>query len=811
MKIILRGQNEPAAQGRSQSGEDARAMFAELVQVADYPAPDPLLAWDDIEQICALDVDVSKGYPFPDFNFRHVAEHPDPPAWYWRTHGGGFRGIFFANEILSAEERAAVFATTAIRRAVIFQKLEFLRWTRHPLYVRTRDGGKCGRVERTNDNPDYSHVRSMLLGDAVSVSEDQVEAWLSDNGFVRGVKYDHSRCPIAVGVAHATGGSPPVVALESGVFCFVCRANGVGRGFLRYSQLIHPSERLRIDNKVRQCVSGKGHWEHVRSAVKRFWDITGEIAEVTFRAVLKLWHVADMAVADPRREPTAKLLDGVFFPKAALVRVQGKWMTPDFKPFGASGLPDVLGSLPAAKFVDAEGNIKRCQRTFGMLQSGGDLSDYGYPDLIPIHGVDGNWREILDMTRSAPGEERPGIRCVVDSRPPFGSCGFDSTLADAEQHIEASFPGVRFDLLKSLIAGKFVAQLDVSEPPMLFITGQSGASKTAHVLLAAELCGDRVTKVPFGTSAEEWLRHVAKAANAGSFLMVDEIAKTPHATKNIPQFLLQVQRGTQYRELFYGPLLLPPLPVLAMADTTLPGCFRSDAQLTRRVVAVDLGCGIEATGQDWRETCGTGEIRGWRAASEDNTRAADTITQHVMHEYVEADFLMIARRLGFTTFRDAVGDDDNQADHRDFFKAVCDAPDATDRSFRGRGYKRIDPMQFSTPVETAYLALTGGVGDVHDARATQSITGAQWGRIIGVKGVELDFMRRSGRKAAFVRFRLGKSGSASVKINGEIAETEAVEPNLAQPAEVQRPCSPFDADVFVSFPSMGVGFTSGAY
>jgi hypothetical protein len=137
----------------------------------------------------------------------------------------------------------------------------------------------------------------------------------------------------------------------------------------------------------------------------------------------------------------------------------------------------------------------------------------------------------------------------------------------------------------------------------------------------------------------------------------------------------------------------------------------------------------------------------------------------VIRNYATDNFRHAAANFfepGFLTFRDSTDDIDMTADHRAFFDAVCAAPDAGDAFAKGRGYKLIDEKR-ETAVEKTFATLGGAIDD------PQIVTGAQWGHILGVPGVECDF-RPKGKKA-WVRFRLGKARSPDVKVNEEIGVT----------------------------------------
>jgi hypothetical protein len=64
---------------------------------------DPVIFWNDLDAVAALDVDWHGSNP--PANVELIAPRIAPSSRYWwRTHGGGLRLMYFANDRFSAEE-----------------------------------------------------------------------------------------------------------------------------------------------------------------------------------------------------------------------------------------------------------------------------------------------------------------------------------------------------------------------------------------------------------------------------------------------------------------------------------------------------------------------------------------------------------------------------------------------------------------------------------------------------------------------------------------------------------------------------------
>src|SRR5262245_29381761 len=117
-RIIMRGLKQRSGPGtRTLDTEDPATGLRELLNVADFPAAEPLLLWKDnddaLPRLAALDVDWhGEIKPEPHRLDMLAATCVPQPAFAWRTHGGGLRFIFAAGERFAADELAAVAAAS---------------------------------------------------------------------------------------------------------------------------------------------------------------------------------------------------------------------------------------------------------------------------------------------------------------------------------------------------------------------------------------------------------------------------------------------------------------------------------------------------------------------------------------------------------------------------------------------------------------------------------------------------------------------------------------------------------------------------
>jgi hypothetical protein len=702
-KFVMRGLKQPAGAAgvKRLDSENPAEGLAELLALKGFPAPEPLISWKDNEgalsQLAALDVDWhGKDKPRPQDLDTLAGTCIPCPAFSWRTHGGGLRLIYVATDKFTAEELAGIAAASLFknRRSYLctgVTGMEIKAETRHPGYPKA-DGSTCGSVHRSCNGFDARLACDVLLGREADIDPDIVDEWLEEQCLEQFRSYEHDRCPL--NPAYPSHGKPVFIG-DYGIFCHSCDGRGTG-GFIPWVRLLDPTRVAYKRNALREAVRGLAHWEHAQHVLRAELPYLPEkLARPAYHALLKLCHLPK-AKNDKHREGLTKLIDKAFFPPLPVVRSHGCWVHHDdlATPYKDKPLEKLLPCLPAVQYADKEtGELKGDRRKLGIFQSDADLTEHGYPPVEPLRGCDlrgAGWAEDdeADVVLAVVPAKRAPFRYIPRDEREIGR-----TREKAESELTDQFPGVNLPLLKLLIAAKGFGQRRPIEPPMVMLTGQSSAGKTATVLLAAELSCDSAAISKFTGSTDEFMRSVGAACGRQSFLLLDEIAKGKASAGDLEAALLSVKRGALYRELYVGFRPFGVLPALVMADTVLPAVMRNSVQLARRIVHVDLGAGSNE-GADWRTTCWGGEIEGWRSRVSWHADAANWLVSEVLNECMRfATFHMAAEALGFPTLAKGRADGiDPHADLRDLFDAACEAPDAKGSHWKGQGWKVFDPQ-----------------------------------------------------------------------------------------------------------------------
>jgi hypothetical protein len=771
-RVLIRGREQPRKDGKSV------ASFREALAITDCAAPEPVIEWFGLDQLAAVDVDFHGDYR-PTGLEGDMHRLPVQPSWFWITHGGGARLIYQAQGDLTAHE-IAVLSIMTFGPAFIGQTgLEIKSETRHPAYPRGND--KCGMVWKSTTN--LSKARRLLLGerygdlDSTEVQE-ALDEWCEEEGWERGKAYDHTRC--LINNTHPSHGTPVWVG-DLGIHCKSCEANGdcyqgvEKPGWVPASMLVDLDRPTRV-NYLRNAVKGFCHWEHARHIVAAETYETGKRAQIGYRAMLKLWHLAD---ATPEmREAINQRIERAFWP-CPIVRTKGCWVDAEdlTTPAKLTGLEKILQNLPAVQTW----NLKKKPATWtassqklGIFQGAFDLTGYGYPPLTPIQGVDiaQQVREAYEGHAQVLGtpDRRPLIPVIIPCDPPFRfRYAKDRKIEWAEAHLKESFPGIDLNYLRYCICMVGLTQLGREpEPPRTFVLGQSGSSKTATLHLATAMCGQSVGNCVFTDKQERLLQAYGEVSTTGTVALFDEIAKQRVSNADIQAGVLNMVQGKQYHRMYVGPAPIITPAAIFFCDTVLPPVFTEDIQLARRVVLVQLGAGINASQQpvNWKETCGCGDIRYWRKFLRDNADAADMIVSDVMDQYFNTatvNFEKIAKTFGYPLLSEPIGDVDSDLPKKNLFEVVCEdtAHDGTGQ-FAASGWKVVQ-MHSETPIAKALYecGVRGG-----DSASLQALTGCQWGRVLGVPGVELD-LKPHGQQIA-IRFRLGKMRGKGTKFNADL-------------------------------------------
>src|SRR6185312_3621995 len=263
----------------------------------------------------------------------------------------------------------------------------------------------------------------------------------------------------------------------------------------------------------------------------------------------------------------------------------------------------------------------------------------------------------------------------------------------AWDYLEGFFPGVNRGLIELLIAAKGCAEYRAGLPPIVFLTGPTGAGKTQSVYLAAAICGDRSSSVKFSRQDDRVKDGVAKAKQRWSFAFFDEFLKGARR-EGIPvdqamELVLDLDPETMSHELYVGQVALGELPACVWADTAMPPEVAGPSQIARRMHLVQL-----REGRDWRISA-----KDLRHQGQEACRAADSILSAIMDRRFPpgpaTDFADVARDLGFKPLKDDTTAVDKERWICTLFDLVCAAPAITGaaaRRVRGEpGWKAIDP------------------------------------------------------------------------------------------------------------------------
>jgi hypothetical protein len=619
VELVMRGLHQPQADTGviRRSADKPLEAFDGILAIKDFPKPEPVIEWSDRAALCLVDVDWH-GQEKPDAHtLERALLHLAPaPAYWWISHGGGLKLAYAACWPLDADELAAL-ALLMLPRAGIYPHwtgIETATRTRHPCYPRGND--RAGQVRRAWSDHDANEARRALLGnvrgDVASGDEQEAaEEWLEENGWQQGRRYPHDHCPID---PEHQADRDPVIVLDGIIYCHACAGRercypGMKKpGIVPVSFLMDRPASPGVGRPLRNAVRGMAHWAHARHLLYAETYATGEHAEKVYRALLKLWHLGPVRKDAKRAEALRQLIDRVFW-DSPIVRAEGGWVHADdlATPAAKDGLALLVKALPAVQTVGPRGGIEASAHKLGTFLGGFDLTRHGYPPIQPLRGMDLPEHVRFDTRQ---------VYAVVPADPPFVYRPADKRdAAKMESVLSFSFPGVRLDVLRLLIAAKGIVQRgDCTEPPKVFLLGQSGAAKTAHALLAAELCCDRMERGEFSANRERLLQNYADLSRAASFVLFDEIDKAAVSGGDLVAGLLALVRDKTYHQLYRGTRRISQPAIVLLADTRLPDALVKDVQAARRIVLVDLGAGLNAQHRDgkpldWRQTCGTGKHR----------------------------------------------------------------------------------------------------------------------------------------------------------------------------------------------------------
>lgn len=745
-EVRIRGRLERGEAGRVVTGDSPVAALSAALAVTDYPVPEPLITWDGMDRLCAVDVDYHHR-PYdtrPDSNrsLAFAATLTPRPCFAWSTHGRGLRLIY------ESEDLAGVAALVVLAWDP-GASVELKSSTRHPGYP-TPDGRRCGPVSAWTPNRDMGPIRAWL---GQREADDGVVAeWREAKGYEIGHRYPHDRCPVA---PEDGGGRDPVVVQDGGIYCHACAARGVMHGSRTVGWF--PWVALcgtPIDTTVSVCLKHFTHWAHAKHVLAEVTGLGEGVARAVYRAALRVLHGDD-----PR-------IPAVFAAGEHLIRIRRSWATLTGEPITRQ--PErVIQVLPTCHRVTPEGKVVLDDARTLLLAQSNDLFSEGYPSLEPVWGVRvyGQFLPYQDPRRVSVVLQTPALAhpMLTHVQPTYvGESRRSMSEDDAWKVIEELLPKINRRFIKLLLAARGCQEGEKGLPPMVFVAGPTSAGKTAATHVAAAMLGDHVTEVSWSASHERLRQGIFKAKQAGSFCVFNEFLK--EATNNevacvgAMDFVLQITPSTVSHMLYVGQVPLGALPVCVWTDTTIPDAVKQSAQVARRIV------GVELTGSvDWATSLtahGVSQVLGLRVACPQFAAAANVIVSCVIDQFfrVPRTFEAIACELGYRTLANSDMGEEGREQLRDFFRLVASQKTHSDPFFKGRGWVEI-PLYGESDLTCLWRTLADA-----DGRGSRRCSEVDWSQLMRAQpGTEFN-VRRNGSKLC-VRFRAGEN--RNYRVNGE--------------------------------------------
>jgi hypothetical protein len=617
---------------------------------------------------------------------------PAPDRW-WITRSDGLRLIYLARELFSAEDLAAVAALSVLSR---FPEatVELLTRCRFP---------PKGKASGAFPGAPAGVSELRRLAGSYSVEDAEYTQWLSSRGFAVGCRYPHDRCP-ANPHPRAQGNVEPVVVHEDHVFCFICAADGVCHGSKTPGYF--PTAKLcgRYEQSLfALCVDKFTHWEHAKHVVCKLVQ-QDTLARVVYRAALKRHHGTDPRV------PLA------FSAGHNLVRYDGHWGDEHGRPVVfRSPIPAQLAELPAACGVD-QGDVRSSPKAVEWLMHTGDVSRYGYPAVVPLWGVQMTMRLEPVDSRVFVVLHAPELRAesARERRPRYVPASRRLNEEEAWAAVEEVFPGVCRNFVRLLLAAKGCAEAGVGVPPMVFVSGPTGAGKTATVKLAAAIAGDHATEIPYSSNTDRLRAGLLSAKKKGAYASFDEFLKGARKEGKDPatamEALLNFTPDSESHMLYIGPVPLGALPVCLWCDTSVPKEVLEHAQLARRLSWVQLHSQVE-----WQKTLRAGGILAPEHLRTRGTRrivdAANSILSHVIDRFFHTEapvFRDVTEELGFSMMEGCDIAKEKELAVRELVQLLLSAPKLAGddaRRWPGPGWKMVDLNRDGAGIVAAWKLL----------------------------------------------------------------------------------------------------------
>ncbi len=760
--LYIRGMNQPAEQAKVIEEENALTALSVAMGYKNLCVADPVIVWDDITRLAVVDIDYHSIplHQRPSYTvLDNIAANIRPmPVLFHPSHGRGCKLYYVATEGFTAEEIAAAGAMSwlsADGRATA----EIKRETRHPFYSRMKDGV----MQTIPSDPHCPGKQPLNLEEiakwyARQASEEAINAYLEEKGLTQGKRYSHSHCPID---PDTPSHGEPVYVGENGIFCHRC--SGVGNvygtrrtpGFIAYSSLIGG-----LDSEVYDMAFHKVHWEHAKYVLNYAYRLPEKILRLAYSCALKLLH-----------KPDNPAVSGAFNTEA-IARVGGKWMftSDQHNTTVDKNAKNIIAKLPATWNVwRSELGMYSVKTDLAKVESIAhtkrDLTEYGYADLQPIHGMPIYGRKLPYAAGVTPYPDK-FLHLPSDRRPKYIPKRTPEQVKAAWDLLELSFPDIDRKFVRLLFAAKGIAESG-KQNVFISVDGVAGSGKSTTTAVVAGLLGDKHNEGQFTKDTTRLRQIVIDAMSGGSFLIIDEIFKT--ATKERLSFrqaldpILTLTKKSKSHEMYVGPVSMPCNGVFVFTDIEVPQEVKDDIQLSRRLFyikllgRVDWVSSMLATGLDKPEN--------FRMLSPEHAFAADLICSELSDEFFSDIRSMseLASMCGVTHLEHSKDFSDSTDMLYDLFQLVCDAPPLSEvdrKKVSGEGFKRISNADSSDLRDTWDQLADGQSGQAW--KYSRRIKEIDWALLLTrrnpssriPRGVNVD-IRHFKDSTIFIRFRLG--------------------------------------------------------
>ena len=256
--------------------------------------------------------------------------------------------------------------------------------------------------------------------------------------------------------------------------------------------------------------------------------------------------------------------------------------------------------------------------------NGGPLAGY-----VPVDPVDAN------MVIGPYVEPPPGAITVHRPRAPHDAppvelstrAPSDQQEEDAWETVERKLPSIDRGYTKALIATRLYAQRGVGTPPIVVVTGPTGAAKTALQHLAAGMTGTRAGLLGLDSS-DDTLRRLGLLITGGAgIVFADEVGRIKDLYWKLEP-LLRANSTITFRAKYANESTVPLRVPISLLGSTLPPCIVRSPEIARRSV----GYRLRGAAKNWR--VGGMEIADARTDPALRT-ALDVITSRVWWDLFE--------------------------------------------------------------------------------------------------------------------------------------------------------------------------------